>query len=199
MNRRNRILASGFVLLCLALILIVFKDRILWSAGNLLVNAGPPQKTDIVVVIGGDFLGNRILKGGELVRQGYAPKVLASGSGTMYGNLEADLATDFAVRHGYPREFFTSLHYAALSTFDEAAAVTKELHALGVHKYTLITSDYHTARAARIFRHAAPDLEIHTVAAPDPYWDNGYWWKLREGRKLWFYETVKTVTEYFGA
>jgi uncharacterized SAM-binding protein YcdF (DUF218 family) len=80
---------------------------------------------------------------------------------------------------------------------DEARADIQQLRALGVHKYILVTSPYHTARAARIFRREGVGLEMHTVSAPDPYWRNGEWWKTREGRKLWFLESVKTMADWF--
>jgi uncharacterized SAM-binding protein YcdF (DUF218 family) len=186
------------VILALALAAWLFSSQILFAIGSLLVNAGPPVKADAVVVIGGDWKGNRILKGSELVREGYAPRLFASGSGGMYGYLEADLAIQYAVSKGYPRQTMTALPYPALSTLDEARADIRELRARGIHRYILVTSDFHTARAGRIFRHEGPDLDLHVVAAPDPDWNGGSWWMSREGRKLLFFEFTKTVAEFFG-
>jgi uncharacterized SAM-binding protein YcdF (DUF218 family) len=115
----------------------------------------------------------------------------------MYGRHEADMAVDFAVAHNYPRDEFIPFRYPALSTVDEAAADIRQLRELGVHKYLLVTSAYHTARAARIFRREGAGLELHTISAPDPYWQNGEWWKSREGRKLWFLEFTKTMADWF--
>jgi uncharacterized SAM-binding protein YcdF (DUF218 family) len=67
---------------------------------------------------------------------------------------------------------------------------------MGVHKYLLVTSDFHTARASRIFRREGPRLELHAISAADPDWQNGQWWKNREGRKIWFSEAVKTIAEH---
>jgi uncharacterized SAM-binding protein YcdF (DUF218 family) len=182
----------------LVLILIgVFRNQILWSLGAMLVNAGPPQKADIVVVLGGDWEGNRILKGAELVREGYAPRVLLSGSGGMYGHYECDLAVEYAASKGYPRDEFIPLHYSALNTVDETRADIRELHKLGVHRVLLVTSEFHTARAGRIFRREAEDMEVHVVASPTPEWENGYWWKEREGRKTWLSEFEKTIADFF--
>jgi uncharacterized SAM-binding protein YcdF (DUF218 family) len=183
-------------LLCLAA--FVFWHQILWRMGALLVNAGAPVKADIVVVIGGDWLGNRILKGAELVREGYAPRLLASGVGPMYGSFESELAVNYAVAHGYSRADFLALHYPAVSTVDEARAVIPRLRALGVHHFVLVTSEYHTARAGRIFRREARDLSVDVVASSTNDWHGGEWWKDREGRKLWFNEAVKTIADYLG-
>ena len=190
-------ISSGWLLFA-AILLAVFHTQIFFFLGSILVNAQPPEKADIVVVIGGDLLGNRILKGAELVRQGYAPLVLASGSGSIYGHFESDLAVDFAEHHGYPAGLFVSFHEPALSTQEEARRVIAELRRRGVHRYLLVTSDYHTARAGRIFRREGSGLEMRTVAAPDPYWAGGRWWTNREGQKIWLYETMKTIGNFFG-
>lgn len=194
---KRRLAVFGAVILCAATLLLVFSHRFLWSLGAILDNSEPPQKADMIVVIGGDDRGNRILKAAELAREGYGPKVLVSGQGAMYGRHESDMAIDFAVEHNYPRDEFIPFRYPALSTVDEAAADIRQLRELGVHKYLLVTSPYHTARAARIFRREGAGLEVHAVSAPDPYWRNGEWWKTREGRKLWFLEFLKTMADWF--
>ncbi len=56
----------------------------------------------MIVVLAGDFSGNRILAAGDLVRRGFASKALVSGTSGEYGMHESDLAIPFAVRHGYP-------------------------------------------------------------------------------------------------
>jgi uncharacterized SAM-binding protein YcdF (DUF218 family) len=198
-DSRKRFLAiSAIAVLCMGGAVYAFSDPILYGLGAILVNGEKPQKADIVVVIGGDYKGNRITKGAELVREGYAPKVLASGSGGMYGMFESDLEIGYAVGRGYPRDSFISVQFPALSTVDEARIVIAKMRQLGVHKYLLVTSDYHTARAGRVFRRQGRDLEEHTIAAPDPAWNNGRWWTSREGRKLWLYETLKTMTDPLG-
>jgi uncharacterized SAM-binding protein YcdF (DUF218 family) len=193
---KRRVIVSGIVLICGAAVLFAFSGRILWSLGAILNSSEPPQKADMILVIGGDARGSRILTGAELVRDGYAPRVLVSGIGEFYGHHESDLAIDFAVQHGYPREIFIAFHYPALSTVDEARADVRELRRLGVHKYLLVTSVYHTARASRVFRREGPDLDVHPVSAPERYWQNGEWWKDREGRKIWFTEAIKTIADY---
>jgi uncharacterized SAM-binding protein YcdF (DUF218 family) len=198
MARRTAWFALLCIVLLLVVILVIFSGRILWAMGAALGESEPPRQSDMIVVIGGDEHGNRILRGAELVREGYAPKVLVSGVGDMYGREECDLAIEFAVRKGYAREMFVPLHYAALNTGDEAQADIRKLRELGVHRYLLVTSVYHSARASRIFRSEGRDLEMHPVPAQDPAWHNGEWWKDREGRKLWFVEALKTAAGYLG-
>jgi len=193
---RRRVVISGIVLICAAAVLLVFSSRILWSLGAVFDSGEPPRKADMIVVLGGDARGSRILTAAELAREGYAPKVLVSGAGEFYGHHESDLAIDFAVQHGYPRDVFIPFRHAALSTADEARADIGQLRRLGVRKYLLVTSVYHTARAGRAFRREGADLEMHPISAPELYWQNGEWWKDREGRKIWLNEAVRTIADY---
>lgn len=195
MKRASALLAVLVVLLSVAWLQ---RERILFGLGQLLVSGDAPGKADLVVVLGGDIHGNRVMKAAELVRQGYAPRVMVSGISDMYGHWESDLAVDFAVQHGAPRAIFTALHDDVHSTTEEARSDTLAMRRMGVRSYLLVTSDFHTRRAGQIFRRAAPELNVRTIGARDMYWDNGYWWKQREGRKTWLYEAMKSVADVFG-
>ena len=52
--------------------------------------------------------------------------------------------------------------------------------------------------AGRIWREAAPYLDIRIVAAPDKYFHAESWWTSREGKKIWLLEWAKVVTSPFG-
>lgn len=162
------------------------------------MRADEPARADAVLVLAGDSWGNRILKGAELVRQGYAPKVLVSGPDGEYGHYESDLAIPFAVEAGYPRSYFIPLPNSARSTLEEAHAVIPEMRRLGIKNVDLVTSSYHTRRAGGVFRHAAPDMQFHVVAAPDRWFSVHGWWRSREGQKTVFLELTKTISGWFG-
>jgi uncharacterized SAM-binding protein YcdF (DUF218 family) len=165
--------------------------------GHLLVDTQPPERADMIVVLGGDWYGNRILKGAQLARDGYAPHVLVSGSGYLYGFYESDLAVPFAMKHGFDENLFIKFRYPVSSTIEEAQAVIPELRRRGVKKYLLVTSEFHTRRAGGIFRRIGPDLETRVIASPDTlHWNN--WWIDREGRKMFLLEWTKTLTSKFG-
>jgi len=182
--------------LFLAVLAFIFSDPLLRALGNLLVVNEPPQKADLVEVLGGDYRGDRILKGCELVRNGFAPHALVTGSAGFFGILESQGAVQFAVRHGCPESYFIIGDYAALSTTDEVIDIVPRLRRLNARKILLVTSPTHTARALRVFHRYAPGIEVHPVAADDPFWNGGLWWKSREGRKRWLLEATKTVADY---
>jgi uncharacterized SAM-binding protein YcdF (DUF218 family) len=200
--RRRFPVKTSIALATLALIL--FFTRTLWLTGLgwVLVNDQGPAKADIAVVLGGDQWGHRILKGAELVRQGYVSKVLVSGPPGYFGFHESDLAIQFAERKGHPAEWFIPLPHEAYSTKEEAAVILAELRRRGVHCFLLITSNFHTARAARIYRKAEkgmPDAPtFRTVASTDEFFSPDSWWRNREGRKIFFNEWLKTLTGPLG-
>ena len=192
---------SAVVLVCaLVLLFVLFLSRASWltALGSYLVHDDGPWKADVIVVLGGDERGRRVLKGAELAKQGFAPHVLLSGVGNLYGQHEADLAIALAVRRGYAAEMFLPFRYPARSTRDEAHAVAAELRRSGVHRFMLVTSNYHSHRASKIFREEAPNIPFHTVATPDGNFTPDGWWKSREGKKRFAEEWSKTVANWLG-
>jgi uncharacterized SAM-binding protein YcdF (DUF218 family) len=189
--RVGALVAAAFVLL-----LVLFHAQILAALGNFLVKAGPPQKADAIVVLAGDGFGRRIVTAADLVKQGYAPQALVSGPNGNYGNHECDLAIPFAVKAGYPESYFVHVEHSGRSTEAEARAVAEKLRAMGAKRVILVTSDYHTRRAGKIFRKAAPDFEFFVVAAPDEFFDANNWWRNREASKIFLLEWMKTVAEW---
>ncbi len=175
----------------------------LTELGKSLIRNDGPAKAEIAVVLAGDARGNRILKAADLVRQGYVPAVLVSGPAGMYGHYECDLAIPFAVARGYPSEWFVRFPNNALSTREEAAAVVGELRRRHVRNFLLVTSDYHSGRAARTFqaveRAAGGGPPFRVVDARDEYFTADSWWHSREGLKTVFIEVSKTIATAVGA
>jgi uncharacterized SAM-binding protein YcdF (DUF218 family) len=167
------------------------------AMGDVLVDSEEPVRADVAVVLAGDDTGARILEAAKLVKEGYAPKVLVDGPECCYGNHESGLAIDFAVARGYPREWFLPLPMVAHSTREEARIVMRALERLQARNFLLVTSDYHSRRAAAVFRKLAPPGSFRVVAAPGGYLDKG-WWRSREGRKQVAIEWFKTVAYWVG-
>jgi uncharacterized SAM-binding protein YcdF (DUF218 family) len=172
--------------------------QILSAFGSYLVRAGPPEKADAALVLAGDNSGNRILTAAELMRQRFVRKVVVSGPGRVYGLHECDLAIAWAVKNGYPESYFEHAEHFAHSTEEEARATLPQLRHDGYRRIILVTSNYHTRRAAKVFRAAAPDLTFLVVAAPDDYFSANGWWHNREGQKIFLIEWEKTVAAWFG-
>lgn len=181
------------------LLLIVATLR-LWlrGLGEFLVQAQEPFQADLIVVLGGDDRGYRVLKAAELVKQGFAPKVLVSAPYCCYGHVESDLEIPFAVRHGYPEDWFIPFPIQGTSTVTEANEILRELDRRGVRRFLIVTSNYHTRRAGRIYRKLVPADRFRIVAAPAWKFTPDRWWTEREGEKLVFLEWSKTVAGWAG-
>jgi uncharacterized SAM-binding protein YcdF (DUF218 family) len=147
--------------------------------------------------MGGDDSGVRILKAAQLAKDGYAPLVLVSGPQYLLG-FEGDITVQYAESKGYPASLFQVLHNRVNSTRNETETIAKDLKREGIHKILLVTSNYHTRRAARLMRAAAPWCWVVVVAADDPTYDPNGWWRTREGQKQFFYEWMKTFAAWAG-
>ncbi|HXM41591.1 MAG TPA: YdcF family protein [Bryobacteraceae bacterium] len=199
MVRRSSFFVKSLV--CIVIVLALAAATHWWwlaALGRLLVRDEGPAHADMAVVLAGDYYGNRVVRAAELVKQGYVPKVLVSGPNMLYGFYECDLEIAFAVKRGYPESWFIRAPNEAHSTREEAATIVTDLRRRGVHRFLLVTSDFHTARAGRIYRAAAPDLNVRVVAAPDRYFRADGWWRNREARKLFLMEWMKTVANAVG-
>ena len=179
------------VVALLAIALLVHELR-LW-AGWFLVCSGPPQPADLILVIGGDFFGPRVLKGADLATQGYAPLVLISGPPYSQGRSEAEFAIDFLASKGYPRRLFQAFANYADSTVSEATVLSAELKRRQVRRVILVTSSYHSRRADIVFRLFCPGIHFISVSAPDPHYDPEHWWTDPGSRRLFFSECKKIM------
>lgn len=170
-------------------------------AGGFLIVDDGPRKADAIVVLGGDDLGTRIVKGAQLEKAGYAPYVLVSGPPYLLGH-ESDITIEYAVRQGFPPSLFRSVPLpldAAESTRSEAIYLGDYLKKDGVHSILLVTSNFHTRRARYLWRQANPWLTIAVEAAPDRFFAPETWWKSRAGKKTFLYEWMKTIATWAGS
>jgi uncharacterized SAM-binding protein YcdF (DUF218 family) len=201
-SRRGFILKSLIVLVALAAVLYLSSGIWLAAIGRALVYDEGPVKADAAVVLAGDLGGARLIGGAELVKKGYVPIVIVSGPPGPYDVNEADAAVQFALNRGYSGEWFAPIRHTAMSTHDEAQVLLKELKRRQARNFILVTSNYHTRRARRIFlsalRRNGGGMTMHVMAVPDRDYDPACWWKTRQGWKVAFFEWTKTVTSLVG-
>ncbi|GAB4366731.1 MAG: hypothetical protein OHK0021_10150 [Bryobacter sp.] len=177
---------------------LLSRPELLRALGNYLVLSEPPRKADLAFVLGGDFEGHRILKACEVAQAGYAPRIWVSGPGTVFDEREANLAIRFATEKGCPSTLLQPFLTNANSTLDEANIFRERVRQAGYRSCLLVTSNFHTRRAARLFRQQVPEVEFTVIASPDPAFDADHWWETRPQRKVFTYEWIKTVTSWVG-
>lgn len=171
----------------------------LTALGSALVENDGPEKADAILVLGGDEAGFRILKAAQLARAGYAPYIIVDGPEVLGGH-ESDATIKYAEQKGYPGALFHPLFLPpeVSSTRTESEYVGRYLRQQNIRKLLLVTSNYHTRRAARLMRKLNPWLQVVVVAAPDSDFTPETWWKTREGQKTFLLEWTKTVAAWLG-
>lgn len=193
-SRRAALVLAVFVIGCA---IYYQRTALLTAAGDFLVQVDPLEPAQIIVVLAGDGSGNRMMTAVELVRRGLAPTILVDGPPGHYGHYESELAIEYAVRKGAPREIFEAFPMEVSSTTEEAEAVCAEMSRRGFRKVIIVTSNFHTGRAGRIFREAAAeDIDYIVASAPTPYFKPDSWWKTRPGKKIFLMESLKTVNSW---
>lgn len=185
------------VLIVAAAVVWFLRVPILTAIGNSFVENDGPQKADAIVVMGGDTYGTRIIKAAQLAEAGYAPYVIVSGP-PILGEHESDITIYYAESKGYPAHLFHPFYNDCNSTRHETAFIGNYLKAQDIHKILLVTSNFHTKRAASLMRSQNPWLWVVVVAAPDKYFTADGWWKTRGGQKTFFFEAVKRIAARLG-
>jgi uncharacterized SAM-binding protein YcdF (DUF218 family) len=192
----------AFLLLLLFLLaLYVFSTPLLATAAHLLIEDDSPRKAEAIVVLGGDAYGDRTLKGAQLAKEGYAPFVIVSGPPGLIGYASSE-EIQFAGQHGYPPSLFREIDLPAEaeSTRTEEDFLGKYLAARGIKSILLVTSNFHTRRAKKLWQRENPAIAVAVVPSVDPlrYFTPQTWWKTRAGQKIFLMEWLKTISVVLG-
>ena len=178
--RSSRRLLSWMVASAL-LIGIVFQTPLVWFLSKPLIVSGQAQPADVIVVFAGgvgesgqagEGYQERVKQAAELFEQGYAPRILLV-SGYTWTFQEADIMDALARALGVPGEIILK-EKQVHRTYDYVLKV-KELAAQYRWKsILLVTSPYHSRRAALTFSRNAPQLlVIQTPVLESSYYAHG--------------------------
>jgi uncharacterized SAM-binding protein YcdF (DUF218 family) len=160
------------------------------AAGRFLVEADPPEPADAIVVLAGSY-PDRILEAAELYRAGLAPRILICPEPESAGFRRlaelgvhiprpSDLNRMVAEQLGVPAAAIEVLELAGNSTYAEAEAVLDTVLARGYRSILLVTSKYHTRRAAEIYRSlAGGQVKIIACPARNDDFQPERWWDDR--------------------
>ena len=178
------------LIIILLLIIVIIKNM-----GDFLVLNEKPEKVDVIVVYSGDS-GERTLKGIELLKAGYAEKILFSG-GVVYDDVRmADLMENHAIKLGVEPQNIIKEREAG-STYENALFTKEILEKYKYKKIILVTSNYHSRRSylttRKVFK--GSDIGIITVASSDEFSSN--WWKKGRSILILINEYAKIVGYYF--
>jgi uncharacterized SAM-binding protein YcdF (DUF218 family) len=159
------------------------------SASFLVVNS--PQRSDALVVLGGDAADQRYWRAIELLRSGNARDMFvdARADEIIWGRTAAEHTAEF-IRES-AGDLSGHVHVCAIranSTRGEADDIRSCLEPLHLHSVLIVTSDYHTRRALSIARHVMPQYQWSIAATTDDQTFGRQWWKRRTWAKTNFLE-----------
>jgi uncharacterized SAM-binding protein YcdF (DUF218 family) len=177
-------------LLAIVVAVIVFA----LNAGRILV-VRDLRQADAILVLEGEA-DRRPALALELMRQGYAPRILlnASTNARLYYWTHAEIAEQYV--HTLPPEIAGRVSVcamSALSTMDEAAQTRRCLDVVGARRLLLVTSEYHTRRALSTFRRNFPDRQVGVAGATEPEQFGVVWWRHRQWAKVTLSEWTRLV------
>jgi uncharacterized SAM-binding protein YcdF (DUF218 family) len=162
------------------------------TSGSFLV-VNDPQQPDVIVVLAGET-NWRPARGLQLLRQGYAPRILLDvpAVGIIYDRSMLKIAQKYV--QDLPEEQAVSIcPMVGLSTKTEAHDVIGCLKDSGAHRILVVTSDYHTRRACSIFQHEMRGYQISVASAFDSENFGVPWWHHRQWAKINFDEWLRLV------
>jgi len=182
----RKLALSGLVILALTVVLLFS------TSGAFLVVNGP-EHADLIVVIAGET-DRRPARGVDLLRQGYAPKLMLDvpSGAKVFDEDTIDIARRYV--SALPEHDRISIcPIFGLSTKTEAQDVRHCLAQIPAKRVLLVTSDYHTRRALSVFRHELPGHDFSMAAVDDAAQFGGQWWKHRQWAKMNLDEWLRLV------
>jgi uncharacterized SAM-binding protein YcdF (DUF218 family) len=195
-NRRRRWL---WLLLGMLVLLLCFLH---WG-GYLLVASDPlPTHVDAAVILEGSIAGEkaRVAGAAQVLQQGIADRALLSLPKESYWGQSIPPVARAYIERNYGSAIASRFDFCengALSTEEEAQALTDCIRERNWRTVAVITSSYHTRRAGFIWRRTirsrGPGLTLWIHGVSDPEFEPHGWWRHREYAKTWFQEFTKLV------
>lgn len=183
-----------FLLCFLFLIFLVYLARhpLLHLAGSLWVVDEGPVAADAIVILGDDnYQADRATRAAELIKAGWAPRVVVSGRYLRPYASIAELEEHDLVDRGVPQTAVVRFAHRAENTREEAVAVSQLVSSRGWKRIIVVTSNFHTRRSRYICERAFPSgTVLRVVAARDADFDPDNWFRTRLSVKIFAHELV---------
>jgi uncharacterized SAM-binding protein YcdF (DUF218 family) len=187
-KQRGGIITSLIALLFLLVFcsaLYLARRPLLRFAGESWIVDESLDHADAIIVLSDDnFYADRVTRAAELMREGKAPVVVASGRRLRpYAGI-AELMQHDLIERGVAKEKIISFPQDADNTREEAEALKNLVLEKKWTSVLIVTSNYHTRRARYIFRHVFPrGVALAVVSARDGDFDPQQWWEKRKSFK----------------
>jgi len=164
------------------------------ATGHFLV-IDQPVKADVIIVLAGDRNDRRFSRGLELLRNGFAPRMLVDANSDMifFGRTPAALEDQLIRGLTLRPDQVGVCPTQGDSTDEETRYVAQCLHPDPISSVLIVTSDFHTRRALSIFKSRLPNYRWSVAACRDDSVFQPDWWRRREWAKTAFMEWTKLI------
>jgi uncharacterized SAM-binding protein YcdF (DUF218 family) len=175
--------------------------------GEFLISADPLEKADAIIILAGDdTAGSRVSEAVSLWRGGWAPVLVVSEAPIAWGVTSADVARQQALALGIPMTQIIDVPGQSPagrgllldSTLSESRLLLAECRKRNFKTVIVVTSNFHTRRAKRIFDRLFRDAGIRVLIHPsvDTSFRVDHWWTRRADARMWWLEMQKLVFSY---
>ena len=183
-----------FLLSFLFMVFLLYHVRhpLLHLVGSFWVVDEGPVAADAIIILGDDnYQADRANRAAELMKAGWAPRVVASGRYLRPYATIAELEEKDLIERGVPQSAIIRFAHHAENTRDEARDISQLISSRGWKRVLVVTSNFHTRRARYICSRAFPSgTVLRVVAARDSDFDPANWWQSRLGVKIFTHELV---------
>lgn len=184
-----------FSLFVVAIELLVFVLGINYAGIYFSTPRDDATQADLIVVLGGGT-AERLSKGIDLYKQGFAEKLLLTG----FPELKAEAVpgyikwrVQYLIDAGIPMQSLV-LNGTARSSAEEAAWVKNYLITNKAGKAIIVSDPPHIRRLSYIYTsvfEAHPELSYDLVASEPVWWNSNKWWSNKYSAQFVILETVK--------
>src|SRR5579864_2723581 len=142
-EQRGGIIFKFLLLCCFAVILCalyLLRHPLMRVAGRVLVLDDSPRAADAIVVLGDDnYSGDRATRAAELLKAGWAPRIVASGRYLRPYASIAELEEHDLTARGVPASAIVRFAHRAENTREEAVAIGQLTSSRGWKRIILVT------------------------------------------------------------
>jgi uncharacterized SAM-binding protein YcdF (DUF218 family) len=185
-------LLSWIFLLAIVAVVYVLREPLLRTVGEFWVVEDPPEKADAIFLLGDDnYEADRATRAAEVYREGWAPRIVASGRFLRpYASIAELMQRDLTDR-GVPPDAVQRMPNLAGNTREEAVLLRRLADRQHWRRVLVVTSSYHTRRTRHIYTRVFRDsADVRVIVARDGGYTPAGWWRSRTGLKIFFTESV---------
>ncbi|HHW36309.1 MAG TPA: YdcF family protein [Bacillales bacterium] len=184
------------ILLILIIIGFIVKNPLLQSVADFLVADETAEKSDAIIVLGGEIKGERTKRAVGLYNQGFAQTLIFSdGTDLSWRTKAVDEMIVLASELGVP-DAAIKKETDSRSTYENAVYSKKLMLDHGFKSAIVVTTDWHSKRSKFIFDKvfAGSDIQLTYANAPDDRIDSLQdWWKDSEKQQIVLTEWAKFI------